>query len=105
MDDTVSMEIDAILFFQLETDRTLAVHIEMKMDDERLSRGQAEAYRPRAECFQSGGRRRRTLLSHSDFLTVLFCGTEPENVANFFDRIILHTDARRIIPGYPVNIP
>jgi hypothetical protein len=75
IDDSVSMEVDAMFFLQNPGRRTMAVHIEMKRDHEPLSIGQAEAYRPRAECYRDGRRERKTLLEHDHFVTVLFCGT------------------------------
>jgi hypothetical protein len=69
------MEIDAMFFLQNAEGKTLAVHVEMKRDREPLSIGQAEAYRPRAECYRDQRRVRKGLLPHDHFMTVLFCGT------------------------------
>jgi hypothetical protein len=46
------MEIDAMFFLRNAKGKKLAIHIEMKCDGEPLKIGQAEAYRPRAVCFQ-----------------------------------------------------
>jgi len=103
VDDSVSMEIDAMFFLRNAEQRTLAVHIEMKRDRERLSIGQAEAYRPRAACYRDERRVRKGLLPHHDCVTVLFCGvgTDIPAVQQYFDRVILHEAARNVFPGYP----
>lgn len=103
IDDSVSMEIDAIFFLRSVEGKTIAVHIEMKRDREPLSIGQAEAYRPRAACFRDQRRVRKTLLAHDHFVTVLFCGigTDIPLVETYFDRVILHDSARSVFPGYP----
>lgn len=103
IDGSVSMEVDALFFVENASKRKLAIHIEMKRPNEKLSIGQAEAYRPRAACFRDIGRPRKSLLSHHDFITVLFCGSDTDlSVANpHFDRIIVHEDAARFIQNYP----
>jgi hypothetical protein len=102
-DNSVSMEIDAMFFLQNAERRTLAVHLEMKRDRERLSIGQAEAYRPRAACYRDARRKRRGLLPHHDYVTILFCGvgTNISLVEQYFDRVILHENARSVFLGYP----
>lgn len=104
IDKSVSMEIDAMFFLQNAEKKTMAVHIEMKRDRESLSIGQAEAYRPRATCFRDGRRVRRGLLPHDHCITVIFCGigTDISLVDPYFDRVILHENARSKFPGYPV---
>jgi hypothetical protein len=99
------MEIDAMFFLQNPQGKKLAIHIEMKRDREPLSLGQAEAYRPRAECYRDQRRRRIGLLAHDDFVTILFCGTgtDVHQVGRYFDRVILHDQARGAFPGYPVT--
>ena len=57
INNSVSMEVDAIFFLESAEKNTLAVHVEMKLDREKLSVGQAEAYRPRAACFRDQRRR------------------------------------------------
>jgi len=103
IDNSVSMEIDAMFFLRNASQKRLAVHIEMKRDREPLSIGQAEAYRPRAACYRDGRRVRKGLLTHDHFVTVLFCGTGTEIplVARYFDRVILHDEARQVFRGYP----
>ncbi|WP_157982192.1 hypothetical protein [Oceanicella sp. SM1341] len=103
--DSVSMEIDAMFFLRAPSGRTLAVHVEMKRDAEVFSLGQAEAYRPRAECFQADRRPRKGLLPHEDFITVLFCGTGTDlaRAARHFDRVITHGEAHRQIASYPMR--
>jgi hypothetical protein len=103
VDGSVSMEIDAMFFLRNAAGKTIAVHVEMKRDRELLSIGQAEAYRPRAACFRDQRRVRKTLLSHDHFVTVLFCGvgTDVPLVEQYFDRVILHENARNVFPGYP----
>jgi hypothetical protein len=105
IDESVSMEIDAMFFLRNAEGKTLAVHIEMKRDRESLSIGQAEAYRPRAACFRDQRRVRSTLLPHDEFVTVLFCGvgTDIPLVERYFDRVILHDSARNVFPGYPAG--
>jgi hypothetical protein len=105
IDKSVSMEIDAMFFPRNSVGETLALHIEMKRDREPLSIGQAEAYRPRAECFRDRRRVRKTLLAHDHFITVLFCGvgTNIPSVERHFDRVILHERARNVFPKYPAG--
>jgi hypothetical protein len=103
IDTSVAMEIDAMFFLQNAGGKTLAVHVEMKRDGEPLSIGQAEAYRPRAECYRDQRRARKGLLPHDHFTTVLFCGvgTDIPLVGRYFDRVILHDSARNMFPEYP----
>jgi hypothetical protein len=103
IDNSVSMEIDAMFFLRNAEGKTLAIHIEMKRDHEPLSIGQAEAYRPRAACYRDERRVRKGLVAHDHFVTVLFCGdaTRMPLVNRFFDRVILHDSARNVFPGYP----
>ena len=94
-----------MFFLQSTEGKRLAVHIEMKRDRESLSIGQAEAYRPRAACFRDQRRERKTLLSHDHFITVIFCGigTDIPLIERYFDRVILHEDARNFFPEYPIR--
>jgi hypothetical protein len=105
IDNSVSMEIDAMFFLQNVEGETLAVHVEMKRDREPLSLGQAEAYRPRAACYRDQRRERKGLLPHDHFMTVLFCGagTDILSIEGFFDRVILHEIARNLFPDYPTS--
>jgi hypothetical protein len=103
IDNSVSMEIDALFFLENSEGTRLAVHVEMKRDGEPLSIGQAEAYRPRAECYRDQRRVRKGVLRHDHFVAVLFCGaqTDISLVEQHFDRVILHDSARDVFPGYP----
>jgi hypothetical protein len=103
IDNSVSMEIDALFFLENSEGKRLAVHVEMKRDGEALSIGQAEAYRPRAECYRDQRRVRKGVLRHDHFIAVLFCGTQTDTqlVKQYFDRVILHDSARNAFPGYP----
>ena len=105
IDESMSMEIDAMFFLRNADGKTMAMHVEMKRDRESLSTGQAEAYRPRAACFRDQRRVRKTLLAHDHFVTVLFCGigTDIRLVKRYFDRVILHESARSMFPGYPTG--
>jgi hypothetical protein len=105
IDKSVSMEIDAMFFLRNSVGETMALHIEMKRDREPLSIGQAEAYRPRAECFRDRRRVRKTLFAHDHFITVLFCGvgTDIPLVERHFDRVILHERARNVFPKCPAG--
>ena len=105
IDKSVSMEIDAIFFLRNAKGKTMAIHIEMKRDRESLSVGQAEAYRPRAACYRDRRRLRKALLEHDHFVTVLFggVGTDIPSAKQYFDRVILHADARNAFPGYPAS--
>ncbi len=100
---SVSMETDAIFFIENIHKQRLALHIEFKRDREPFSDGQADAYRPRALCFQQSGRQRNTLLAHDHFLTILFCGEETDllEASKHFDRVITHKLARSKIVAYP----
>jgi hypothetical protein len=88
IDNSVSMEIDAMFFVRNSSGQTLAIHIEMKRDREPLSHGQAEAYRPRPACFRDRRRFRKAVLAHDHFLTVMFCGnsTDVHAAQQHFDR-------------------
>jgi hypothetical protein len=103
IDNSVSMEIDALFFLENSEGGRLALHVEMKRNSEELSLGQAEAYRPRAECYRDQRRVRKGVLRHDHFMTILFCGatTDVAAVKQYFDRVILHEDARSVFPGYP----
>jgi hypothetical protein len=105
IDNSVSMEIDAMFFLRNAKGTTLAAHIEMKRDREPLSIGQAEAYRPRAACLRDQRRERKTLLAHDHFITVIFCGigTDTMLIEQHFDRVILHETARNFFPEYPTR--
>jgi hypothetical protein len=103
IDNSVSMEIDALFFLENSLGKRLAIHVEMKRDGEALSLGQAEAYRPRAQCYRDQRRDRRGILRHDHFMSVLFCGatTSVSTVKPYFDRVISHEEARNAFPGYP----
>jgi hypothetical protein len=103
IENSVSMEIDAMFFLQNIEGKRIAIHIEMKRDRESLSFGQPEAYRPRARCFRDQGRTRKGLLPHHDFVTVLFCGigTDIPLMHRYFDRVISHERACGMFPNYP----
>ena len=103
IDNSVSMEIDAMFFLQNTVGKTLAVHVEMKRDREPLSVGQAEAYRPRAACYRDQLRVRKGVLAHDHFVTILFCGigTDIPLMERHFDRVILHESAINVFPEYP----
>ncbi|MBR0993970.1 hypothetical protein JQ580_24930 [Bradyrhizobium japonicum] len=103
IDNSVSMEIDALFFLENGDGKILAVHIEMKREGEGLSIGQAEAYRPRAACYRDQRRVRKGILHHDHFIAVLFCGvnTDIPLVSAFFDRVITHDAAHTAIPAYP----
>lgn len=105
IDNSVSMEIDALFFLENRHGRRLAVHIEMKREGEGLSIGQAEAYRPRAACYRDQRRVRKGILRHDYFVAILFCGTNTDIrvVSSFFDRVITHDAARKNIPAYPLT--
>ena len=98
-----ALETDMMLFFENEDGDRLAVHVEFKAPGEKLSFGQAEAYRMRAECWARGQYRPRSVMPHQHLVTVIFCATAEHPAAElaFFDRVIAHADARDIIPGYP----
>lgn len=103
IDESVSMEIDAIFVLRNTEGKKIAVHVEMKRDYESLSIGQAEAYRARAACYRDRRRVRKTLLEHDHFVTVLFCGlgTDIPLAKRYFDNVILHDDARGVFAAYP----
>jgi hypothetical protein len=103
IDNSVSMEIDAMFFLRSAEGKRLAVHIEFKRDGESLSLGQAEAYEPRAACYRDQRRKRKSLLKHDQSVTVLFCGigTDIALAKRYFKRVIPHELARNVFPGYP----
>jgi len=105
IDNSVSMEIDAMFFLQNTEGKTMAIHVEMKRHHEPLSMGQAEAYDPRAECYRDRRRIRKGVLVHDHFITVLFRGdgTNIPLVEQHFDRVISHEAARNMFPGYPAS--
>ena len=105
IDDSVSMEIDALFFLRRAEGKTLAIHVEIKRDGEPLSVGQAEAYRPRAACYRDRRRIRNGVLPHDHYIAVLFCGTGTDIAVaqRHFDRVIMHDSARAIFSAYPTK--
>lgn len=103
IDGAKSMEIDALFFLENAEGRRLALHVEMKTEKEAFSLGQQESYRPRAACYQEGRRHRKGVLPHQDFMTLLLCGdsTDSALAAQYFDRVVRHREAVRLVPGYP----
>jgi hypothetical protein len=98
-----AIESDAIFFFRNSSDRVLAVHIEFKHTDEAFSFGQPDAYPLRADCFARTHHDRPTLNAHDDWATVIFCGAESllDQRLSFFQRVITHGEAARMIRAYP----
>ena len=97
------LESDAIFFLRNKSNRTLAVHVEFKHPNEQFQYGQPEAYPLRAACFAATYKSRATLNAHDDWTTVIFCGNEAfmDSRLSNFQRKITHTEARRVIKGYP----
>jgi hypothetical protein len=105
IDGSASMEIDAMFFLRNSAGKTMAIHIEVKRHHEPLLHGQAEAYRLRAACYRDQRRVRRGIIAHDHFITVLVCGAgkDVHSAKNYFDRVILHEDAREVFLGYPIK--
>src|SRR5215212_3586116 len=97
------LESDAIFFFRNGSARILAVHVEFKHPNEAFSFGQPEAYPLRAACFAKTHNERPTLNAHDDWTTVIFCGAEAASDPRLshFQRVITHSEAARMIRGYP----
>ncbi len=97
------LESDAIFFFRNKAARILAVHIEFKHPNEAFGFGQPEAYPLRAACFSATHSRRKTMNSHQDWATVLFCGVETlsDRRLSNFQRVITHREAKQALKGYP----
>ena len=95
-------EVDAMLFFQAECGRRLAMHIEWKAPGERFAAGQAEAYRLRARHFVTPGNCPRNMVPHEDWLTLLVCDRVRFECAEAasFDRVICHEDVAARVAGY-----
>jgi hypothetical protein len=100
------LESDAIFFFRNSSDRVLAVHVEFKHTNEAFSFGQPEAYPLRAACFARTHHERTTLNAHDDWATVIFCGAESllDQRLSYFQRVITHGEAARMIRAYPSNL-
>jgi hypothetical protein len=100
------LESDAIFFFRNSSDRVLAVHVEFKHTNEAFSFGQPEAYPLRAACFARTHHERPTLNAHDDWATVIFCGAESllDQRLSYFQRVITHGEAARMIRAYPSNL-
>ncbi|WP_157959725.1 hypothetical protein [Devosia submarina] len=98
-----SLESDAVFFFRNQGGSTLAVHVEFKHAGEAFRYGQPEGYPLRAACFAKTYDERKAVNPHDAWTTVLFCGAEtiedPRLV--YFDRVILHEQARAMMDQYP----
>jgi hypothetical protein len=103
--DSKALESDAIFFFRNALNRILAVHVEFKHDKEPFQFGQPEAYPLRAACFQKTAAQRKTVLTHDDWATILFCGqaTLADSRVASFCRVITHSEALQFIPSYPTT--
>ena len=97
------LESDLMLFMENAKDRRLGLHLEFKAPGERLSFGQAEAYRMRAACWASGRYRPRSVMLHDDWLCVIVCRRveHPDGELSHFERVIDHAEAATIFPGWP----
>jgi hypothetical protein len=106
IDGSKSLESDAIFFFRNDLDRVLAVHVEFKHSNEAFRFGQPEAYPLRAACFAKTHHERPTLNAHDDWTTIIFCGTESlsDPRLSYFQRVITHGEARRVIRAYPTTV-
>lgn len=103
IENSKSVESDAIFFFRAANGNTLAVHVEFKHTAEPFSFGQPEAYPLRAACFAKTHQSRRTLNTHEDWTTVIFCSAETlsdKRLASF-SRVITHAEASMNIEGWP----
>ena len=97
------LESDLMLFLENAAGRRLGLHLEFKAPGERLSFGQAQAYRMRAACWSSGAYRPRSVMPHQDRACVIVCRRLEHDARELthFDRVIDHTDAAAFIPGWP----
>jgi hypothetical protein len=100
------LESDAIFFFRNGSNRVLAIHIEFKHPKEAFMFGQPEAYPLRAACFAKTYHDRPTLNAYHDWTTVVFCGLETlaDPRLSYFQRVINHDEAARMIRAYPSNL-
>ena len=100
------LESDAIFFFRNGSNRVLAVHLEFKHPKEAFQFGQPEAYPLRAACFARTHQERPTLNAHDDWTTVIFCGEDTliDKRLSYFQRVIIHEEAARMIKTYPKAI-
>jgi hypothetical protein len=105
IDGSKAMEVDGLFFLRNAHGKTIALHVEMKPDNDAFRTGQAEAYRPRATCYRDQRRRRKGVLPHDHFITILIygTGTDIEFAKQHFDRLISHDTARKVFPGYPAG--
>lgn len=103
IDDSRALESDAISFFRNTAGRVLAVHVEFKHPHEPFGVGQAEAYPLRAACFARTHASRPSVNTHDDWATAIFCDAAAlaDPRIAYFQRVIVHTEAARMIPGYP----
>lgn len=89
-------------FLEAANGRRLGIHIEVKMEGESLLFGQAESYPLRAACWTDPARKPTKVPRHDDWLTVIFCpSTLLDPRLKFFDKVITHPEARKVIPAYP----
>ena len=97
------LESDAIFFYRNDAAQVLAVHVEFKHTREAFQFGQPEAYPLRAKCFSETHKSRVTLNAHQDWTTVLFCDprTAESEHTKFFQRVITHSEASKMIHAYP----
>jgi len=102
-EDSNALESDAIFFFKNDAGRVLAVHVELKRENEDFGYGQAESYPLRAECFVKTWRTRSKMNEHHDWATVLICGQEKskDSASSHFQRVITHGELRERLPNYP----
>ena len=93
-----TMEIDALIFLRNVSGKVLAVHVEFKADDERLSDDQARAYAPRAQCYLEGRKSRKGVLRHDEFMTVLLhgAGDTVVDLAEHFTKCFTHSDVLKL---------
>ena len=103
-DYLVSMEIDAIFFLRSTEGKTIAIHIEMKRDNEPLFyTGKLRPIDPEPRVTGTSAACEKPFLSTITSSAVIFCGigTDIPFVERHFDRVVTHESARNAFPEYP----
>lgn len=97
------IETDILIVCDLEAGIRGAIHVEVKPPGEKLLDGQAESYPRRAWCWSNSQSRPRTVLPHSEAVTILACGRElnSDERTKCFDKVVFHDDLRNRIANYP----
>lgn len=98
-----AVETDILLVFDCEDKTALALHVEIKRPGDTLRSGQAVTYPRRAACWANEATRPRRIPPHSEFLTILACGSNLRGNPDLihFDKVIFHDEIATHLNPYP----